>query len=294
MGKMKSMLPLADESIIKRSIRLLREQGTEKIAVVTGYKNETIEEHLSDTEAVCVYNESFINCSVYDSYMLGLKCLEYDDFDRIFLLGGGDPVLDKNTFRIMMESNYDIVIPKYLSDRGKPVLINAKMLKTLEEIASSSYLLASKYFESHVHEVDVDDEGVVMEIDTKQDYELLLKLFYTKSGRRASLRMELNLKMGTEELFFDNDTALLLELISVMGSISSACHAMNISYTKGWKLINKVEEKFDRKIISRNVGGNDGGGCALTHDGKYLLDSYSYMQRELGNMSNKLFKKLFN
>lgn len=285
---------MADESIIKRSIRLLREQGTEKIAVVTGYKNEILEEHLADTDAVCVYNESFINCSSYDSYMLGLESLAGDCFDRIFLLGGGDPVLDRNTFRVMMEDDCDIVIPRFLNDRGKPILINAGTLKTLEEIAASSYLRAAEYFESHVHEVDVDDEGVVMDIDTKQDYELLLKLFYTKSGRRASLRMELNLKMGTEELFFDNDTALLLELISVTGSISSACHAMNISYTKGWKLINKVEEKFDRKVISRNVGGNDGGGCALTRDGQYLLDSYNYMQRELSSMSDKLFKKLFN
>ena len=296
MGKMRPMLPLADESMISRTIRLLKKQGTEKIAVVTGYRHEVIEDHLKGTDAVCVYNEDFVSSSVYRSYELGLNKLAEcgERADRFFLLRGGDPVLDEETFGRMAECGAGIVAPRFLNDRGKPLLISSEELEHISDlIKNGDHEQACEYFESQVHEIDVDDEGVVMEIDTKQDYETLLGLFYARSGRRASLRMELDLRMGTEELFFDNDTALFLELIAVTGSISSACHAMNISYTKGWKLINKVEEKFERKIISRNVGGSDGGGCVLTRDGKYLLDSYKYMQRELSNISNRIFTELF-
>lgn len=204
------------------------------------------------------------------------------------------PVLCEDTFESMAGSDAGIVMTRFLNDRGKPVLIGRKELADVTRLMNEGDReKAREYFEACVHEVDVDDEGVVINIDTKKDYEMLLELFYAKSGCKASLRMELDLRMGTEELFFDNNTALFLELIAVTGSISSACHAMNISYTKGWKLINKVEDKFERKIISRNVGGSDGGGCVLTGDGKYLLNSYKYMQNELGNICNRIFTELF-
>lgn len=296
MGKMRAMLPMADESIIGRTIRLLKRQGTERIVVVTGYRNEIIEEHLEGTGVVCVYNEAFVSCSSYASYGVGISRLLADGevFDRIFLLRGGDPVLCEDTFAAMAGCRAGIVVTRFLNDRGKPLLIGREELEAVTELMSAGDPDgAREYFEARAQEIDVDDEGVVISIDTKQDYEMLLELFYAKSGRRASLRMELDLRIGTEELFFDNDTALFLELIAVTGSISAACHAMNISYTKGWKLINKVEEKFGRKIISRNVGGSDGGGCALTGSGRYLLNSYKYMQRELSNISNKIFKEIF-
>lgn len=293
MGKIISMLPLGNESIIQRTIRLLKNQGVNDIVVVTGYRRDAMEKHLKDCRVTCVYNRDFSTSSIYDSYAFGYEHLD-EEADRIFFIQGGHPVLGEDTFALMSQTEGRIVIPECMKDTGHPALFERSIVGELISSAAlknGNDILAE--FKDDISRIGVNDEGIVMKLDTKQDYEVLLQIFYERTGQKPSLRMELDLKIGTGELFFGKDTALFLELISVTGSISSACHAMNISYTKGWKMINKVEERFDRKVLLRNVGGNDGGGCVLTKDGKYLLNAYKYMESELEDISSRMFSKLF-
>ena len=47
MGDFKPLLPMGEESVIQNVVRVLREAGVQQIVVVTGYRKEVLEEHLT-------------------------------------------------------------------------------------------------------------------------------------------------------------------------------------------------------------------------------------------------------
>ena len=94
-------------------------------------------------------------------------------------------------------------------------------------------------------------------------------------------------------LFFGPGTAQLLEMIDLTGTISAACEAMHMSYTKAWKMLNQAEKQLGEKVVVRMNGGSDGGYTLLTEKGHRLLDAYRGMQRELKEQTDRLLEKYF-
>lgn len=114
-----------------------------------------------------------------------------------------------------------------------------------------------------------------------------------KTGVPTKLFIDIDVGLCTDSLFFDTRTAVFLEILDITGSMSSACHAMNLSYTKCWNMINTIESKMNIKILARTVGGSSGGGSSLTEDGRELLIKYIKIRKELDETSRKLFRKYF-
>lgn len=139
-----------------------------------------------------------------------------------------------------------------------------------------------------IQNVEVEDEGTVLDIDTPQDYALLL---HKQGGRRV--RMKNQLVIGTDELFFGPGSAQLLEMIALTGTITAASEAMHMSYSKAWKMLNQIENQLGDKIVVRVNGGCDGGYTYLTEKGKWLLAAYRGMQRELKETADALLEKYF-
>ena len=125
-------------------------------------------------------------------------------------------------------------------------------------------------------------------MDTPQDYEAHLH----KKGDRH-IRVRNQLVLGTDTLFFGPGTAQLLEMIDLTGTISAACEAMHMSYTKAWKMLNRVEEELGEKVVVRVNGGSEGGYTLLTEKGRALLTAYRGMQRELKQQTDRLLEKYF-
>ena len=72
-----------------------------------------------------------------------------------------------------------------------------------------------------------------------------------------------------------------------------ACSAMYMSYTKGWQLLNRMEEELGYKLVARTSGGEKGGGSELTAEGRQLLERYHIFMEELTMVANDLFAKNF-
>lgn len=86
----------------------------------------------------------------------------------------------------------------------------------------------------------------------------------------------------------------LLVQIDKLGSINMACKELNMSYSKGFKIIKNIENELGFKLLDRKVGGKEGGGCSLTKDAKRLISAYENFTEELDIEINKLFKKHFD
>ena len=61
---------------------------------------------------------------------------------------------------------------------------------------------------------------------------------------------------------------MLLEYIEATGSIQEACARMELSYSKGSRMIKKAEKQLGFRLLERRIGGSGGGGSRLTPEAK--------------------------
>ena len=293
MGKFKPMLSVGKESIIRRTVRLMQEAEVAPIIVVTGYCREILEAHLKDLNVEYLYNEKYATTKMFDSAVLGLRKLE-GRCDKVLFSPGDVPLIREDSIEVLKKQEGLLVRPTFRKIPGHPIVIDRKILPEILNYRGNEGMRgAIRSCSVNICEVPIEDEGVIMDVDCKKDYERMLTENACYTGVKEDLRMELKLNIGTDELFLDSNMAVFLELIAATGSMSAACQAMHMSYTKGWRMINKLEDKMSINVLQRNVGGREGGGSMLTLDGYRILQNYNRMMQELDEMGRQLFIKYF-
>lgn len=88
------------------------------------------------------------------------------------------------------------------------------------------------------------------------------------------------LKKGDKKVFGEGPKELL-RLVEELGSLRQAAIRLNMSYSKAWGIIKMLEENLGYTIITKNVGGSNGGGSYLTSEGKHLLNCYDRLNNEV-------------
>lgn len=288
MGEFKPMLPMGEESVIQNVVRVFQMADVQKIVVVTGYRGELLQEHLSHMGVMFVRNERFAQTQMFDSVRLGLSALK-ESCEKILITPADVPLVQPKTIRTLLAQTGECVRPTYHGRPGHPLLLARQTMPALLACSGEEGLQgAIREAGLTVRDVEVEDEGTVLDMDTPQDYETLLQ----KHGH-CRIRAKNQLVLGTDILFFGPGTAQLLEMIDLTGTISAACEAMHMSYTKAWKMLNQAEKQLGEKVVVRMNGGSDGGYTLLTEKGHRLLDAYRGMQRELKEQTDRLLEKYF-
>lgn len=95
------------------------------------------------------------------------------------------------------------------------------------------------------------------------------------------------------EKFFGKGIAELLQLVDKYGTIQKACKNMDMSYSKAWKIINRLEKELGFKVLETQAGGKKGGESYLTDEAKDLLKRFNKMIKEVEEYSDKSYKKYF-
>ena len=85
----------------------------------------------------------------------------------------------------------------------------------------------------------------------------------------------------------------LLEAILQTGTVSKACAQMNMSYSKGWKLLRKLEAWLGTEAAVRHQGGRGGGEAFLTQAGLDFLKKHTAFEKECQCAVNDVFKKYY-
>lgn len=112
-------------------------------------------------------------------------------------------------------------------------------------------------------------------------------------GFNAALHPALKLRLARERIFFGPGPAELLMQIKQTDSVRMACEQMGISYSKGWKMINTMEEELGYKVTKRQQGGRNGGSACLTPEGETLLAKYQELERRSREAVENIFQELF-
>jgi molybdate transport system regulatory protein len=99
--------------------------------------------------------------------------------------------------------------------------------------------------------------------------------------------------LQNESGFFGPGTYRLLELTMSTKSVKTACAEMGLSYSKGWKIIEKAESQLGFTLIRRYQGGSHGGSAEITERGKDVLERYNAFRYEVQVATEQIFKKYF-
>ena len=90
------------------------------------------------------------------------------------------------------------------------------------------------------------------------------------------------------EAFFGPGVCELLEGIREKGSIQAAAAGMKMSYTKAWRILNRVESAMGTQLVTRVSGGRHGGSSRLTEVGERAVRAYRDMELALSRTADAL------
>ena len=111
--------------------------------------------------------------------------------------------------------------------------------------------------------------------------------------KQGPLGTSVQVRLTAEDIFFGPGKARLLENIELTGSIQEACARMELSYSKGSRMIKKAEKQLGFRLLERRIGGTGGGGSRLTPEAKELLEKYQTLVQRVREDADRAFREIF-
>ncbi|MDX1357836.1 MAG: nucleotidyltransferase family protein [Clostridia bacterium] len=142
-----------------------------KIVVVGGHGIGSIRKITEKYENVELVENKDYALGMFSSVKRGVSEMNGD----FFLIPGDYPAVKESTYRKLMEGCGDFIVPVYKGRKGHPVLIRGNLIPGLlgEPIESNLKVFRDK---CNVAFINVDDEGILLDIDTPEDYENIKKI----------------------------------------------------------------------------------------------------------------------
>lgn len=169
----KMTLPLGQMSVLEQTVSKF-EGLCSRVIVVAGFHAELIQEEIAKInnknafsfQIKFVYNENF-NKGMFTSIQKGCNEINAPTF---FITPGDCPLVKKETVQLLAEQNGNVVIPSFHYQGGHPIKLSSEVkLKILETNPESNLrMVLNEYVKEYMN---VDDPGVIMDVDTQGDYQ---------------------------------------------------------------------------------------------------------------------------
>lgn len=184
MGQCKSLLEIAGRPMIQHVLDAISQAGITNILVVTGHQPDKIRSAVG-ARAVCVHNPEFARGGMISSIKAGIAALPCQS--SAFLIALGDhPLVRAETIRQMIDQLPDsgILQPIHRGRGGHPVLISADQSQQILQLPSSATLktwMAEN--QSRIVELETDDPGILIDVDTPREYHRVLEICRTNAAQ---------------------------------------------------------------------------------------------------------------
>jgi len=168
----KPLLPLGDRTVIEKSISLFQTAGIGQIVVVLGHGARRIEPLLKKAHVRWTVNEDY-RSGMFSSVQKGVASLP--PCRAFFMLPADMPLVQAATLTALIDvleaSGKSICRPCYRGRRGHPPLIASSLIPAILDFKGTGGLrsLLSRY-EERTAEVDCNDPGILIDLDTPEDY----------------------------------------------------------------------------------------------------------------------------
>jgi CTP:molybdopterin cytidylyltransferase MocA len=180
MGVLKPLLPVGGETALCRAVGLGRHEKIHTISVVTGHRHEEVEAALLHCRAKNVrhiHNAKYAD-GMFTSVVTGVRSLP-SDIDGFFLLpvdhcAVHPDTLEKLIAAFILSEGQHIVYPVCQGERGHPPLIPYAFAAGVRDYDGKGGMQGYLSQFPSV-EVDIDDPGMLLDMDTPEDYKSLLQ-----------------------------------------------------------------------------------------------------------------------
>ena len=173
----KLLLPWTDgRPIICHAVESYVTAGIEAIVVVTGRDADKVSTALASYQLAFAHNPDFATGEILSSVKAGLRTLP-NALDATFIQPADMPCISSEVIK-QVAAQHEAglnVAPVYKGQRGHPVLLNKAYWREMLDLPADAMPRAViQGAREKLRLVEVDEKGVVMDIDTRAAYERAL------------------------------------------------------------------------------------------------------------------------
>ena len=169
----KLLLPYYGKTMIEKVIENVSRSGINKIVVVLGSGRDGIMEVIRNLAVETCFNPDY-KLGMLSSIKCGFRSLP-ETSDSVLIFLGDQPMIREQSvdevIQAYNQSGKGIVIPVYKHKRGHPILIDRRYRDEIEKLDDREGLRALAYkFAADVYEVEVENDCILRDIDTREEY----------------------------------------------------------------------------------------------------------------------------
>ena len=172
MGEFKLLLAWKDDKpLIWHLVEKLKTLPLEPLILITGHRAEEINALFGETLQLA-HNPDYAEGEILSSLKTGLRALPAD-VDAILVFLGDMPMISPETIQTLIDSYQPekIIVPSYQKQRGHPVMFTKRFFGELLALPANAQPRAVLQANPNaVHVLEVEDEGILIDIDTPDDY----------------------------------------------------------------------------------------------------------------------------
>ncbi|WP_094607079.1 Molybdenum cofactor guanylyltransferase [Sporomusa silvacetica DSM 10669] len=182
MGTFKPLMPLGEKKVIETAVDSLRLGGINDIRVIVGYRAAELYPVLERLPVSIIENPNYAS-GMFSSIVAGVRALAAEA-EAFMMLPGDTPLIRSSSIKELIkkyrQTGAAVVYPTFNGQRGHPPVISDKCFASIlngDGAGGLRHILEQFAADSVV--VPVADQGVLMDMDTMDDYQQLAK-FYAK------------------------------------------------------------------------------------------------------------------
>jgi molybdenum cofactor cytidylyltransferase len=175
MGRLKQLLPLGDKTVIKWCLDAIIAAEMDDVVVVLGSGQKKLMESINDYPVTLAVNED-AGSDMAESVRVGLSATEVCSTGIMVCLSD-HPLVVPETLKLLAGTHSrepkSIIIPVCSGKRGHPALFPKDVIQ--EVFAGVNLREIIQRDPKRVKLVKVNDEGVIMDMDTKEEYLAIIR-----------------------------------------------------------------------------------------------------------------------
>ena len=183
MGRPKALLPIDGVRFIEKIVSSFQSTKVGKILVVLGHNAEEMRQKIADLPVLIVVNNEYKKGQL-SSLVAAIRDIQAQqssaELDGILVHLVDHPYVNPILVDVMIDRFYEskklIVVPRYHGRRGHPVIFSRSLFSELQDTPLDQGAKAVVHaHQKDTLEIDTEDEGVTIDIDTPEEYRQFVK-----------------------------------------------------------------------------------------------------------------------
>jgi molybdenum cofactor cytidylyltransferase len=166
LGRNKMSILFKNKPVIQHTIEHMQ-SVCHHIYVVTGFYHEEIMKILDKIDNVQVVFNAEYEKGMFSSVQCGVACTNHD----FFIIPGDYPMVQKKVYQQILLGTKGIRVPSFSFKLGHPIYLKKTYKEALLETKHTNLKSFRNAYDYEI--IEVDDDGILFDIDTIEDFNQL-------------------------------------------------------------------------------------------------------------------------